>query len=382
MERIRVLQLIDGVAIGDQSGGAESHAVEVARLLDRDVFQPAIFAAWGYNSQTEQHWLEKLSREEIFVEGLFPRTSNFRRDFARVVRGLWTSIKHFKPHIVHSHSERFDSLNVLMRVFHPARPAAVRTIQIDRQWQTHPHIGPVINSTVFPFLFNFEIAVSQEIYRRLQKSRLHNEDKIGLCYNGIDAAAFTRQPGRLPDFLPAQRPRIGIAARLSDQKGHADLITAFQKVNKKYPANLVIAGDGPLMPNLKKLSERLDLSNNVHFLGTRNDVWDILPHLDLFVLPSYYEGFPIVLIETMSQSVPVIATDITGTRELIKDGITGLLVPPGQPDRLAEKMLDALNDPYGSKIMAQRAKEFASQFTIQNVAKCYESCYQRLVHQS
>jgi len=382
MERIRILQLIDGVAIGDQSGGAESHAVEVARHLDRSDYEPAIFAAWGYGSQTERHWLELLSREEINVQGLISQTNSFRRDFARVVRGLWTSIRHFKPHIVHSHSERFDSLNVLMRIFHPARPAAVRTIQIDRQWQTHPHIGPFINSKLFPFLFNFEIAVSQHIYQELQNSRFHKEDKISLCYNGIDAAAFNKQPGMLPDYLSTQGPRIGIAARLSDQKGHADLICAFQMVNRQNPAHLIIAGDGPLMPDLKKLSERLELSNNVHFLGTRNDVWDILPHLDLFVLPSYYEGFPIVLIETMSQSVPVIATDITGTRELIKDGITGLLVPPGQPDRLAEKMLDALNDPYGSKIMAQRAKEFASQFTIQNVAKCYESCYQRLVHQS
>ncbi|MFN2189497.1 MAG: glycosyltransferase, partial [Candidatus Promineifilaceae bacterium] len=221
MEKVRVLQLINGVAIGEHSGGAESHALEVARLLDRSEYEPAVFAAWGYGSPSERFWLDLLASEGIRVEGLVPKKTTLRRDFVQVSRELWSMIGDFRPHIIHSHSERYDSLNTLMRIVHPARPKAVRTIQIDKQWQTHPHIGAVINSKLFPFLFHFEIAVSERIFQELQNSRFHKEDKIGLCYNGVDEAAFSKTRGPMPDYLPDRRPLIGIAARLSDQKGHA-----------------------------------------------------------------------------------------------------------------------------------------------------------------
>jgi glycosyltransferase involved in cell wall biosynthesis len=183
----------------------------------------------------------------------------------------------------------------------------------------------------------------------------------------------------MPDYLPDRRPLIGIAARLSEQKGHADLLTAFAQVQQQLPCDLVIAGDGPLMGELRQQVEDLGIADTVHFLGTRNDVWDLLPHLDLFVLPSYWEGFPIVIIETMSQGVPIVATDITGTRELIIDGETGYLVPPKSPDELAAAMLKSLEYPDQSRALAIRAKEHASQYTIQNVTKCYQRCYQQVL---
>ena len=142
----------------------------------------------------------------------------------------------------------------------------------------------------------------------------------------------------------------------------------------------MIVGDGPLRSDLNNLTSQLGLSEFVHFVGTQNNIWEILPHLDLFVLPSYWEGFPTVLIEAMSQDVPVIATDIPGNRELVENGITGQLVPPGKPEILAEAIIAKLNDPAGSLVMTQRARELASQFTVQNTSECYADFYQRLIH--
>jgi glycosyltransferase involved in cell wall biosynthesis len=380
---MRILHLISGAAIGDQSGGAELHAIQVARHFDKTIIDPVIYAVWSYDSPAEAHWLETLSREEITVEGLTPLNDDSSRVSRQVFRDLWTAVHRIKPHIIHSHSERFDSLNSLLRVIHPIHPKAVRTIHLDRQWQSRPQLGPIINSTLFPAIFSFEMAVSQVIYQQLLDSRFRSEDKIGLCYNGIDAAAFSRKHGEIqgdiPDGFPLGQPRIGIVGRLSNQKGHADLIRAIEIINPQHQVHLVIVGDGPLRTDLESLTRQLDLGEYIHFTGTHNNIWAVWPYLDLFVLPSYWEGFPTVILEAMSQDVPVVATDIPGNRELIQSGSTGLLVPPGDPKRLAEQILFMLENPTASSAMTRRAKEFASQFTIQNTSKCYSDIYQRIL---
>lgn len=228
--------------------------------------------------------------------------------------------------------------------------------------------------------------MSETIIKQLDNrgiARLINKD-ANLIHNGIDKSYFssplrTSANSPLPDGIPEVQPRIGIIGRLTDQKGHADLLVAIKTVNEKVRTNLLIIGSGPLESNLKQLSHELGVHDYVYFLGNRNDVMDILPHLDFVVSASLWEGFPTVLLEAMSQEIPVIATEISGHCELIQSGRTGILVSPDNPHTLAEAIIQLLSDPNKSQEMGKKAREFASQFTIQNSAQAHAKLYKRLI---
>jgi glycosyltransferase involved in cell wall biosynthesis len=121
------------------------------------------------------------------------------------------------------------------------------------------------------------------------------------------------------------------------------------------------------------------LRENIHFLGNRKDVYEILPQLDLVVSASLWEGFPTILLEAMSRLIPIVATDIPGTRELIIHQKTGTLVPPNDPQRLADAIAVCLKNPEQTKAMARSAREQAAKFTIQNTVKCHSEIYRGVI---
>jgi glycosyltransferase involved in cell wall biosynthesis len=126
--------------------------------------------------------------------------------------------------------------------------------------------------------------------------------------------------------------------RLEPQKDHGTLLAAFGLLDRSAPARLVIAGDGAERRRLDQMVRDMGLARRVTLLGLRNDVPDLLAAADGLVSSSRYEGLPNVVMEAMAASLPVVATDVGGTPELVDDGITGLLVPPRSPMRLAAAM--------------------------------------------
>ena len=386
MRRIRVLQITPGIAIGDQSGGAELYALQINRLLSKEEFDPAVFVMTRFGSPSEDAWRSKLIAERITVGGFIRPNSSITKFLSNVFRNLWEFTTKFRPDVINSHTERGDLLNNLIHLFHPIHPKSVRTVHIDQQWVTHPFAGAILNQACFPLTINLETAVSETIVKQLDNrgiARLINKDAI-LIHNGIDESYFSSPPRTsanppLPDGISEVQPRIGIIGRLTDQKGHADLLVAFKTVNENFRTHLLIIGSGPLESNLKQLSHELGIHDHVYFLGNRNDVMDILPHLDFVVSASLWEGFPTVLLEAMSQEIPVIATDISGSCELIQSGRTGILVSPSNPHNLAEAIMQLLSDPNKALEMGKRAREYASQFTIQNASRGHAKLYKSLI---
>ncbi|MCA9910862.1 MAG: glycosyltransferase [Anaerolineae bacterium] len=138
---------------------------------------------------------------------------------------------------------------------------------------------------------------------------------------------------------------IGIVARLIAQKGIDDGLRAFKRVVDVFPnAHLVVAGDGTLRQALETETERLQISNNVHFLGWRSNALRVMAALDIFLMPSLWEGFGLTLLEAMSVSVPVVATTVSAIPEIVVHQETGLLVPPRDVVALAEATLLLLED--------------------------------------
>lgn len=205
--------------------------------------------------------------------------------------------------------------------------------------------------------------------------------KIRVIYNGIDLERFERKT----DVLAARRRLglaekdrvIGIVARLAPVKNHALLIDAFRVVVKQTPhVKLLIVGDGELRKDLEKQSERLGLGKQVEFLGAREDIPEILPLMDLFVLSSESEGLSISLLEAMAAGLPVVATRVGGTPELVLHGETGLLVPSGRPLDLADTIIRLLAQPalvaqYG-RAGRERARRF---FNLKRMVSEYEGVY-------
>ncbi len=166
---------------------------------------------------------------------------------------------------------------------------------------------------------------------------------------------------------------------MTRQKGYSYLIQAVPRLLSEAPdSRFVLIGDGDLLDELRQQSLKLGLQDKIEFLGKCEDVLPLLKKMDLFVLPSLWEGFPTVVLESMACGVPVIATDIPGTRELIQSGVTGWLVPPGDPQALAEAILEALKKPLLRQEIADHAWEMAKNFSMDVIARQYEDLYQRI----
>lgn len=158
---------------------------------------------------------------------------------------------------------------------------------------------------------------------------------------GLDPSPFMAATPA-PD-LGRAGPLVGTLARLVPQKGLDVLLEAFAMVPP--PSCLVIAGDGPLLPMLAARAAQPGLAGRVRLLGPRADAAAVLAALDLFVLPSRWEGFGLVLLEAMASGLPIVASFVSAIGEVVEDGTTARLVPPDDPAALAAALSALLADP-------------------------------------
>ncbi len=194
------------------------------------------------------------------------------------------------------------------------------------------------------------VAVSDDVAQQLMNVFRLAPSKIKIIVNGIDVEAIHRT---LPNseilsscfVLPDQR-FITSVGRLMPPKGHRFLIAAMPYLIQKFEnIRLLMAGDGDLRSSLEQLSQDIKVRDTIIFLGSRNDVPDILALSEVFVLPSVSEGTSMALLEAMAASMPIVATDIPGNRAVLRHGYNCLLVSPGDPEELADAIAFLLNHP-------------------------------------
>jgi glycosyltransferase involved in cell wall biosynthesis len=139
----------------------------------------------------------------------------------------------------------------------------------------------------------------------------------------------------------------------------------------------LVVGDGPLRSEAEAEAQRLGLTGRVVFLGVRKDVPELLSGLDAVLFSSVREGFSLTMLEAMAAGVPVIATEVGGTPELITHGRTGLLVPPGQPEQLAEALVGLLLDPAGAAAIQEAArKSVEERFSLSSMVEAHAQIYE------
>lgn len=181
--------------------------------------------------------------------------------------------------------------------------------------------------------------------------------------------------------LPPESRLIGLVGRLWPQKRVPDAIWAADLLKViRDDVHLLIVGDGPLRAQLRRFRDQVRIRDKVHFLGERNDVPRLMPHFDVLWSASGYEGQSNVILEAMAAGVPVVATDIPGTRELVVHGETGFLVPVGDRAALAKYAERLLNDPALSLRLATAARErVRREFSIEKMIARHVELYRELL---
>jgi len=210
--------------------------------------------------------------------------------------------------------------------------------------------------------------------------------KVTTIRNAIGVERFARPDLPARDELLAMFPRppqriVGSAGRLSPEKGFGVLVEAAAIVAAKDSGVAFIHfGDGRLRQSLEARIKELGIADRFVLTGFRGDLDRFLPHWDVLVLPSFTEGLPNVVLESYAAGVPVVATAVGGTPEVVADGVDGYLVPPGDPSALAGRILDILGMGVASKDMGRRGQDrIKTEFTFGAQAQRYRQLFRDLL---
>lgn len=241
-------------------------------------------------------------------------------------------------------------------------------LDLARRLKVHPRVAGVVYTrrTAFPVRRSRKyrtaadryIAVSEAAGRRLLEAGMAPE-RLVLVPDCVDPShvdpAVDAEYGALLES--AGGPLVAAVGALTPEKGFDVLLDAWPEVLRRVPAaHLVIAGDGPLWKELLQRRLELRIRSSVRLLGYREHVGPLLARADLFVMPSRSEGLGSAALEAMWCGLPVVASNVGGLPEAVEKGVTGALVPPGDPRRLAEAVAELLSDPDRRRRMGKAAR--------------------------
>jgi sugar transferase (PEP-CTERM/EpsH1 system associated) len=365
VEEIAILHLITEL----NTGGAEKALSRLLTHLNRERFSPTVACLYGGDGTVAQ----EIRALAIPVVDLGMRGRKWRIDaFWRLYRLL----RRKRPVILHTW---MFHANIPGRVLgHLAGVPIV--IGSERTMGQESRFRYALNRLTIP-LTDQVLCVSQQVADFVVQEVGIPRHKTLVVPNGIDVRNFehlpAKQQARAMLRLSFERMLIGTVARLDPVKRLDVLLQAMQSLSDVYA---VVVGDGPERAQLEAMSERSGLAGRVHFAGQQDEVRTWLAALDVFVLSSDWEGMPNAVLEAMAAGLPVVATAIGGMPQLVVDGVTGLLVPPRDPDALARAITRLLREPDLRHQMGQAGRErVKKRFTVERMVSKTEALYRELI---
>jgi len=382
----RVLQIIKGLDIGSVHGGAERFAVDLSSELKKAGLDVAVCAFFQVGSKTEAKWIDLLAEMDIPCFHLAPWTDN--NDF----RNYWTGIRRFKAHlrnrsvnICHSHFQ-LGTISALYMKAARLTQRVVRTCHVTQEWDLglYGWVRELLFSRlVYPQFVDAEVGVSHEIVNKIGAYPFKFIKKREPIYiqNAVPGKMRMANPdGPIKPIIKAQKV-IGTVGRLTEVKGYRYLIEASAIICQTFPeVEVWIIGDGELRESLEELAASLGLAGCVKFFGQRDDAAALIAQMDLFVMTSLREGLPTVVLESFSQGVPVVGTDVSGIRELVRPGETGWLAAQADAEALANTIIQALRNEEEQTKFSKAGRELAAEFSIEKVSEQYYALYKSLLH--
>jgi glycosyltransferase involved in cell wall biosynthesis len=381
--RIRVVQLVSGLAVGEHNGGGEMFAMRLAQCLDPARFEVIVLALWAYDSPIERDWQRALVAHGIPTYFCTHYRANLYRELEMGFATSYPRMLKLRPDILNTHTEYPDFVGLALRLGGAAR-RWVRTGHNVVEGPFAPHVARK-TGWLYPLLCTREVGVSRAVVEILDQhpmARLLHKRAIYIP-NAIEPdlvlARRTDRDMRALLGVPKEAPLFGMVGRLSDQKGIPYLIAAMHDIRAALPgAVLLLVGNGEKGEELRALVAEQGLGDCIRFLGPRPDAVDIIASLDVLVSSSLWEGLPTVILEAMLLGTPVVATNIAGSRDLVLDGQTGMLAPARDPAALARAAVGLYRDRGRAGAMAAAARAHIEQFTIKEVARQYGALYERL----
>jgi L-malate glycosyltransferase len=312
--------------------------------------------------------------------------TSLRLDYLSDLRGAYQLARALKQHriqILHSHMFRasFFASPLARCVNVPIVLDTSHGREVWRQgWKSFFFVDRFVARQV-----DRTIAVSHSTARYLIETKGLPPSQIQVIHNGVNPQRYSREPEAARHLkhllqIDADAPLLLVVGRLEPQKGHRILLQALPPILKQFPkAHLACLGEGSLRAQLQAEVSDSGLDRAVTFLGYQADVPRWLASADLTILPSLFEGLPMVAIESLAAECPIVATSVDGTPEVVLDGITGLLVPPANPDCLSRAVLKLLSHPNLARWMARNGRNLVLQnFTVERMVCHNQDLYLHL----
>jgi glycosyltransferase involved in cell wall biosynthesis len=375
-KKIKVLMIITRL---DRGGSADVFR-ELAENLDKEIFDIKLIAGLTV--------APSFSIDDWKSRGILIYLPSLRRDINPVfdlysLFKLYKIIRFENPDIVHTHTSKAGILGRIAAFLNRV-PIIIHT--------PHGHIfyGYFGKFKTRLFIW-FEKLAAKVTNRIITLTNIEKKDYISLgigkeekfstIYCGINIDRFCKKDKEVlrKEFgFNLDNIIIGWIGRLEKIKGCEYFIRGCRIIKDKMKdknIKFLLVGDGLLRPYLEELTGELKLSEDIIFMGNRDNIPEIMNIIDLFVLSSLNEGLGRVILEAMASGVPVVATRVGGVPEIVTDGITGLLIPPSNPEKIAWAVIEILNNKELYSKFSTNCRERAKLFSLDKMIKDTESLY-------
>ncbi|MBI5574557.1 MAG: glycosyltransferase family 4 protein [Elusimicrobia bacterium] len=375
--RVKVAHIITLLELG----GAQENTLYTCEHLDKNKFDVMLICGKGgilddKTKNIKTYFVKELIREICPLYDLIA--------FIKIYKIL----KYEKPDIIHTHSSKAGILGRWSVWFLRTMNSELRTIKI-----IHTFHGFGFNDEQNYFVRKIYIlaerltakitdkliAVSCENISCGLKNKIGDELQYTMIRSGIKLQDYQIEieiEKKKKEFGIKNEHIVGMIACFKKQKAPLDFVKVAGLVcNEKPDIKFMLVGDGVLRKRIEAEIKKLNLEKNVILTGWRKDTNEIMKIFDVFVLTSLWEGLPRVIVESMAAGIPVVATYIDGTREIVQEGLTGFVVQPHETEKMAERILRLLNDADLRKKFSEEAKKRVQEFDIDLMVSQQEKLY-------
>ncbi|MFH0889361.1 MAG: glycosyltransferase family 4 protein [Planctomycetota bacterium] len=394
MHKIKIVQVITRLI----KGGAQKICLDIVEGLSKDQYEIHLIS--GPNTGTEGSlWQRANNIRNIHIKVIPQLVRNISPlcDLIALFR-LYLYFSKIHPDIVHCHTSKAGFVGCVAAWL--ARVPIIIYLPQGHIFASGAHIpnvsGNILKLKLFYLLTRFSsllctkiIAVNNTDKNEQIALRLAPPYKYEVIYNAIDTKICDAPCETSINACPIRDtpatnryPILATAGRLSSEKGQVYLLEAVKLVKNKFPdVLLLVIGDGPLRNTLETKVEQLDIKDNIRFLGMLENIIPALEKIDIFILPSLYESFGIVLLEAMAQAKPIIASNVGGIQDVVVHNQTGILVACANPEVLSMAIISLSNNKELARKMGLAGYERVNKlFRKEQMVNNFDDLYNRMVN--
>jgi len=385
-EPIRILRVIARLNVG----GPALHVSYLTRELDRIGYETTLVAGTVGGSEGSMEYVaQELGVTPVYLPALQREISPFHDLVA--ARELLTLIRRLRPDILHTHTAKAGAVGRLAaKLAGPARPRVV--VHTFHGHVLRGYFGPAKTEAfrkveqAFARSSDALIAVSPEVRDDLVALGVAPPEKITVIRLGLDLdQRLATAPGAAGELrrefgVPDDRFLVSWLGRMTEIKRADDLLRAFARLrNEGGDADLLLVGDGPLRSNLEGLAAELGIQGRCHFTGFRSDVGAVYAASDAIALTSANEGTPVSVIEAQAAGKPVVSTDVGGVRDIVTDGVSGFVVPPGDVGAVADRLRMLADDPELRNRLGEAGRSARERYSVPRLVHDVDLLYRELL---